>query len=405
MEFKKYFKEERIIGFSVCLFGLFPLLPEGLKGLPVIILIVCAIFFYLTGAKKKINLLKLIKLSSLYLINLFSVFYTGSFYFPINKMETTLALLIIPIAFSLINVEIIKENTKVFLFRTFILSTSILTIISLLFYQFNNLFSKNLFKVNSFRKLIIEVPVFGDHPIYVSLFLGISILFAITCFKGKSKIEKTILLSACVFNIFHMLLLSSKGVIIAILLSLILFVFLNIKESKQKIALSFGVLGLFLASILLFPNTERRFREIGKRTTYTELHVNNSSSIRIAIYECAISKIRANPLIGYGWGLGDKVLIDCFKEKSNYLFEQKFNSHNQFLGYYLDGGIIALLLLILFLYNQFKSSIYKKEYLFTSLILFYGFLMLTENILNRQSGVIIFIFLVSFFDFYKGSSK
>ena len=405
MEIKNKLNEKEIISFSICLFGFFPILPEKLKGLPVIILFVLSVLFYFRRADKKIKFSKIIKLSSLYLINLLSVFYSGNFHFPINKMETTLSLLIIPLTFGIIDKNIIIDKLKHNLFKCFIISTSFMSLVSLQYYYSNKLFVKELFKVNSFRNLIIDAPFFGEHPIYVSMFLGISILLALVCLEGKSKTEKTLLIISCLINIFHMLLLSSKGVFIAMMFSFILLVFFNKKGIRGKFLLFVSILGLFLASVLFFPNMERRFREIGKKSTYTNLQVTNSSSIRIAIYECAFAKIKENPVFGYGWGLGDKELTTCYKEKSNHLFEKKYNSHNQYLGYYLDGGAIAFLGLIFFMYNRFKYSIINTEHFFSSFILLCSVLMLTENILSRQSGVIIFIFFISFFSYYKANIK
>ena len=97
------------------------------------------------------------------------------------------------------------------------------------------------------------------------------------------------------------------------------------------------------------------------KSTYEKLQITNSTSLRVAIYKCAIEKIKIRPILGHGWGVGDLLLIDCYKDKSDYLFRKKLNSHNQFLDYYLNGGFLLLFILIYFLYYQIIFSIKQKK--------------------------------------------
>lgn len=77
--------------------------------------------------------------------------------------------------------------------------------------------------------------------------------------------------------------------------------------------------------------------------------------------------------------------------------DKKLNSHNQFISFYLDGGIIAFMTLVAFLSWQFMHAIKNKKYLYFSILILFTLEMFSENILSRQSGLILFIFLISFF--------
>jgi O-antigen ligase len=397
VEAKKAINKDKIIGYSVCLFGVFPLLPENLKGLPVILLFGLSLFYFFESKEKYFDYKGFLIQSSLYLVSALSIFYTASFYFPKNKMETALALLIVPLAFSFLKGNSIKKNYKTLFLKTFIVSTAVLSLFSLIYYHINGLFTPETFKVNSFRDLITKIPIICDHPIYVSIYLGLSVLFLMYLFKSCSKNQKVLFIGLSLLNVIHLFILSSKGVIIAMIFAFIIQVFMSIKSKLYKILLPIGIIGVFVISIIYFPNMERRFREFRIKTTYTELHTTNSSSIRIAIYKCAVEQIKNKPLLGYGWGQGDLVLRECYKDISDYLYQRKFNSHNQYLGYYLDGGIIALFVLIGFLLLQIKFAYKYKNALFLSAIVYFSIIMLFENILFRQSGIIMFIFLVMFF--------
>lgn len=397
MKIKKHFTLQNIVGFSICSYGIFPLLPEGLKGFPVVLLLLVSLFVFFKSKSKNFNLSGFIKLSSLYIVSVLSILYTGSFYIPNNKIETSLSLLVIPLAFYLLRSESVKRRHIFLLLKLFVFSTLIMSFSFMYSYFINDLFTQESFKVNSFRNLTTEIPIIGEHPIYVSLFLAISILISLSIYKYLNKKEKVLVFLFLIASTAHLLLLSSKGIIIAIVIAVIVSLFKSVISRITKVAILLSIVGFFIASVLYFPNMERRFRELGTTTTYSHLHTTNSSSIRIAIYKCVVEKIKNKPILGYGWGNGDKALLDCYEKKSNYLLKERFNSHNQYFGYYLFGGIIALSVLVIFLFLQFKLALSNKNNLFLSLLVLFSIQMLTENLLNRQSGIIMFIFFISLF--------
>ncbi len=397
--------KDKALNICLLLFGLFPLIPGKLKGLPVIILIITSFLFFLKKKKKRFDVIGFCIFSSLYIISFLSIFYTSSYYFPWDKIETTLSLFIIPLSFFLIGeIDFIKIDRAIF-HRTFIYSTGILTLLCLIYYAQNNLFDNFPFKVNSFRALITKIPFVNDHPIYVSLFLGIALLLCIDFYKGSSRTEKRFIFFAGILNLVHMFLLSSKGVIIGFTLAIIVYVLVANKSFMARILVSFTIVLFVIGSILLFPNLERRFREFVKKTTYTELRMQNSSSIRLAIFKCTIEKIKEKPLFGYGWGKGNIILKECYKTRSEQLLSLGSNSHNQFLGYYLDGGIFAFGVLVFFLIYLFKHAIANKDNMFLAILVLFVFILNIENILVRQSGVILFIFIMLFYRFTKKNAK
>ena len=107
---KKITIENKLLAYSICLFGFFPLLPIRLKGFPVILLLIVALYFFFKKKKRKFAMKGFLKLSSLFSISFLSIFYTGSFYFPKNKIETSLSLIIIPLAFYLLHSKKIKRG-------------------------------------------------------------------------------------------------------------------------------------------------------------------------------------------------------------------------------------------------------------------------------------------------------
>ena len=175
------------------------------------------------------------------------------------------------------------------------------------------------------------------------------------------------------------------------------FIKFRTKKISTKIIIIVLFFITFFISISYFPNLERRFRELKIKTTYTKINPNNSSSIRIGIYDCVIKTIAKKPILGYGLGVTPQ--RKCYENVSKHLNKFNYNSHNQYLGYFLIAGFIGFLVLFGFLLFHFKNSIYRKNDLYFILIFFFSITMLVENILERQSGIILFIFLMNLFEY------
>jgi len=395
---------------TIVLFAVFPIIPEKIKGLPIIILSLIIVKYLSELKKNSIDIRFFLILSSIFILNLLSIFYNFSFKFPFSKIETSLSLILIPLFFSLImkrkEVLILKKNEFTLLF---IASSSLLSIILLMYFYKLDLFSTPL-KVNSFRKTVLEIPFIYAHPIYMSTYFAISILFIIDRIKKEMLNTKTIILysSSLLVLSSNLLLLSSKGVLISLIISFIFYLTISIRRKFIKYLPSLLIISSFILIIYISPTLERRFREFTIKTTFTKFDINNSTSIRIAIYKCTLKTIKKSPFLGYGWGYSNLKLYNCYKMNNEFLYKKKFNTHNQYFSILLNGGIVALAVFFFFLFYIFKLSYKNKDYFFSSIIVFYLLLFLTENILERQSGLIIFIFIISYFTFinkYNNSDK
>ncbi|GAA4273210.1 hypothetical protein GCM10022258_25040 [Aquimarina gracilis] len=168
-------------------------------------------------------------------------------------------------------------------------------------------------------------------------------------------------------------------------------------RKRFKFIVALGFIATFFIAIFYLPTLERRFRELYRKTTYTKIQHHNSSSIRIGVYQCVLKTISEKPVFGYG--LGSNALRECYSELSDHLYKKDYNSHNQFLGYFLNAGAFGFLTLVGFLFYNFKIAVRKSDSTYISILIFFSIVMLTENILERQSGIILFIFIVCTFYF------
>lgn len=398
----KLIREMDIGRVSVLLFGLFPIIPNNLKGIPVILLVISSIVFLFKNPKqfyenihplRKRNWLLILPLTFL----LFVVF-GSKFSFDVlvlSKIETLLSLGIVPV-FILANPKYISWNSKLIFVKTF--TFSVLGLI--LFFLFHGIFYTNeryeggLLNVDFVRDSVNNIPFIGTHPIYMSLMLGLAIIVITSKFSAFSKHLRIIYL---IVFVGALLLISSKMVLVSIFVLSFIGLFKHVKISKRVIIQVFfyGMIVLILGGVYI--NSNHRLLEIFKANTYLEVHPSNSTSIRVGIYDCVIQKIKQAPVIGYGVENAQEALNLCYSIKSDILLDGNYNSHNQYLGFWLYGGIFLLIMSLLMIMIPLLESVKSNNNILLLIIVFFGVNLLTENILERRTGVILFAFFVSFF--------
>lgn len=383
--------QENAFNIVFFIFGLFPIIPFKLKGVSVAALLIISAYLIVKNKMRKFEFRLFLGFSSLFMINVLSILNT--FIYPSRKVETMLSLILIPLAFAFVGRKVLSKHVKTFAF-TFIFSCSALSVYHLIYYSSIGLFHEESLRVNSFRLAVTKIPVLADHTIYISMFLGIALLFVMAYFRESTRRIKTLFLVTATIIVVNLFLISSKGIIIAIFLSALFFIFLYLKSLKVKLLIVASSVALFLLSIMYLPTLERRFRELRIASTYNKIQPNNSSSVRIGIYKCVLQTIKEKPILGYG--LGTSPQRECYKEASDHLYNYNFNSHNQYFGYMLNAGIFGVLTLLLFLFFHFRYSIKHKDHMYLIMVFFFSIVMLTENILERQSGLILFMFMMSF---------
>lgn len=245
----------------------------------------------------------------------------------------------------------------------------------------------------------------GHHPIYISIYLGISIINLLNLiFKYIKKeidyIFPTVLI--LIFLLFSLFYVSSKGSILSLFLIALIIYFLKEKNKIQSLFIGFVALCTVTGIIFLTPHINNRFKELIKSETYSTQHLdkNNSSQIRVAIWKTSIDKIKNAPIFGYGIGDVQRILNESYKNNYPYLLNEQYNSHNQYFGVWLSTGLIGLLFFLLLFYFNFKIAIQNQDYVFIAVLLFFSFNFLTENVIERQAGANLFFFFINLFGFY-----
>ena len=97
-----------------------------------------------------------------------------------------------------------------------------------------------------------------------------------------------------------------------------------------------------------------------------------------------------------GTGDAKDKMLETYKERGMQSeYENKLNSHNQFLNTFIALGITGLISLVLCLMIPAYYSFKEKYFLFLAFVGIAGLNFLFESMLERQAGVIYFAFFYS----------
>jgi O-antigen ligase len=375
------------------MFGIM-LFPSIVKS--VIIIIFSLIIFFLVSKRGfVINKTFFVINSSVYIGFIVTMLYTANFSEASLKLQTSFSLLLFPLLFSMLKrsdaLEVLK-NSRIYLV-VFIVATFLYNIIPFLWYYFTHYSLEDVIK---HYPLIInkDIGKYGIHPIYMSMHCAISILFSIYLFREiKTKLIKITLFVINLSLIYFLIVYSKKGPIIALISVLFLWSFFKDKKIRRYYFLAIIVASLLLISI---PKIRNNFLELIKIEEAKSMS-SNSTNIRYSIYKTSFLLIKSSPFIGYGIGdFNDQLKIE-YKKNNYFLLSKEYNSHNQYLSFLLIGGIPLLFLYLYFLFYNINLSFIHKNYLLIAVLSFYSIVMLSENILERENGVIFFSFLINFF--------
>ncbi|WP_170179732.1 O-antigen ligase family protein [Flavivirga rizhaonensis] len=242
---------------------------------------------------------------------------------------------------------------------------------------------------------------YNIHPIYMSIDVCLAIIFCMYLITNKTSAKFTSLLILILGVLFFFLfILSKKGPIISLALVTVVYFFIK-TEMKYKI---FFLLSMVVFFFVIFSS------QTSKDHFYEILNVKDirkgeitSSNIRYTIYKCSFDLFKKEPLLGYGVGDANNELIKSYKDISSKLFYDRYNSHNQYLSFLLRIGLIGLILILASFFFLFSKGIKNSNYLFLMVFSFYLLEMFTENILERQDGVIFYSFFVSLLQVYNKS--
>jgi O-antigen ligase len=380
-------KNKEILNFLFYSIAFFILIPNKLKEIPFVILGLFSIYLYIKGIK--INFKKYLFLNLFFIVNLISLLYSSNLKDGFTRIECYLPFVYISFSYFILLKTDIKF-TKNFL-NNWILIFNISNFIFLICFSvyFNYL---NLeINYNNIRTILDQIPLINMHPIYLSI---MSILGLMTSIQfSKSNFIKGFFI---IINIFILLLSGTKATFIGFIVMAFILVLLSKKSKIVKLCL-FSFTVLFTISLFAFyKDFKLRFRETILPVSYNSVNPNNSTSVRFAIWNCSINLIEESN-IAYGNGIGDvkTLLLDCYELKYPKL-DKYYNTHNQYFSIILGTGIIGLICFFAFIIYIIQSGLKSKNKFIITLVIFYLYMFIFENVIERKYGILMFLFFIFF---------
>jgi len=395
----------------IYILAFFPLFSVKLVNLSIVLFIIgCGVHFYKEKTPfnwpDKITVVKVVCLSLPFLLSIVSLIWTNNLNIGISFVERVLPLIIFPLIIFLLKPFGSKESITKF-FKAYILSNAVLALIITVFAFFNSLdiseTSGEIAYGIDLRGRLETLPIVGEHPIYLSLLMGSALLFLLyNRFKNTWINTVLILLFLIVFFLSN-----SRGPMLALLVSISVVLIYKKVNVIYKI-LTFSTLILSVSLLLMLTPMKSRLMEFVNTKHYYPIgQYYNSFNIRMGIYKC--SYILTEKIDWYGLGPGDVqfALDDCYNKqfKTSAYKTGIFNTHNQYLFYWLSYGVFGILI-ILISYVFFYSYAFKldnKLYIVFLTFMFTCFLF--ENILSRNTGIMLFSIFNTLFLFQVNLNK
>jgi O-antigen ligase len=237
------------------------------------------------------------------------------------------------------------------------------------------------------------------HPSYTAVYVlfSMSVMFFYLRTVSFKIIVKISLIFCILFLLAFNLLLMVRASFLSlffIFITVMIYEFFYLKNRINGILMFLFLLGsfVFVFNSSNFSNSANNLINIYSHG----YNINENYDDRIYIWKASVSAIKHNPIFGVGISEKKEVLNNEYL-KQGYTIgkENEFNSHNQFLDVWLEIGVIGFLCLLGAFISAFIFSTKNRNLLLFILsgILFIN--LLFESMLNRFSGVSIFVIMMS----------
>jgi O-antigen ligase len=368
---------------SFFLLGLFPIVPFFIKPFLLFPILLTSLINLIFCDVKNLGWKKIGVSSLIYLIFLVSALYSENTDRAIKLLLRLTPFLILPFSLGMVPQDIYKKCFNRFI-RVYCISCCLFCL--LIFAYSYSLNSSDLTYIYSY--ISNEFWGYEDHPIYISLYLGIALIL-IASKKGTGYLDALMF----VLILFALIFLSRKGNIISLIMVLFFVLYFKRTELFRKKTVAYILLSLivvFGTSYLFNSFFLSRFLEI---LSFNQIADNSESStgIRGILWRISLSMSWESPFYGYGLGDVQKYINYRLIEENykNLVVTTNYNAHNQYLQILLSSGYLGLLSFISILAYFFRQLIRRAGKIPLYIFLYIFLCFMFESILERQNGIII----------------
>lgn len=341
--------------------------------------------------------------SSLYIIYLLSVLYSQDLKYAFAKLEVSASLILFPLSFALVSGSLIDKAIQKlkYLFFTYIIAVLLVNIVLVTGFLMNG---HALFQFIDYAPYVNSLEDYPEiHSLYLSMHNAVAIVMVFYLLRTERFLKTGIPLFIVGFLLgIGLILLLKKGPVFALL---VVATLLSFRYKLIRVWAFYGVFIISLGSLLVaFPSTIQRFNQLLKMEKVET--TKNSAQIQSVVLNCAKEKMEEAGIFGFGLGDGKEQLIDCYGDVDQDLVSSSYNSHNQYISLVLMIGFIGLFIFLAMLFYNVMNGLRSGVFIAIAFILFYAIVMFSENLLERQEGVIYFSLLINLLYFLnKGNQQ
>jgi len=232
---------------------------------------------------------------------------------------------------------------------------------------------------------------FSMQPIYLAFFYVFG-LFVLNHYDYATKNKIFYYLSFFLLTT-SVLLLAARNAILCLLVLLPAYMLIKRKLSLKKAMIIFGVFGACFLIALQNPVVKNRIFKANKKGNFY-----SGTSLRMGVWKSAYEASKENLIWGSGKTIGESLLLEEYKKRELRIpIKYEYNSHNQYLQFLVQYGIIGLTFFVLVIVLIIKKLIERKNHLGLFWVLLFSITAITESVLTRQWGILSFTFLTSLF--------
>ena len=229
--------------------------------------------------------------------------------------------------------------------------------------------------------------------LYLGLLSTFSILISFQSIQKKYHPNNNYHLANILINVLFIALIASKIAGISLFVLLLIRQFYGQRKVWKMVLASVAILAVVGLFFLVKNESTNPYNSESKANTIVPIIENTRTyELRAIVWECAAKIINDDgfTLSGNGFATTNDRLVSCYEsqilnpEKRNDFITKEYNTHNQFLDFYLSSGFIALLLFLGFIVVSFLSV--RKRFLPTAMLAILIMYCLVENVFHRQIG-------------------
>lgn len=344
----------------------------------------------------------------LFLWMLFSLIYSQDLEMGLDKVQRAVILPVSILIFSGMRISE-KEARRIFSAFTILVFIACIyshTITIAEFVENKETELRSLFNLNySYLALGSTLDL---HPTYYAFIIISAILLLLDQLWKQQAVWSKILLGIGItyLSLFVIHLSSRIGIVILYLLILyqILDVFIKKKALFRGLIVLVGFHAVLFVMISQIGITKYRLQHVFGFEYYTGYKVNDGSH-KIALWKEAIA---ANDQILFGNGIGDvgaSLRHQYLKAGLDRPAEKRYNSHNQYIEYYVGTGIIGVSLFLYLLYFYFRSFRKSHNLLGNYFIAALALFCMTECMWNRHHGIVFSVIMIGILQFLNSENQ